>query len=199
VKNKNIYPISDRLIAQTEKEKLLGSKGMVFWLYGLSGSGKSTMAVEMEKRLHEKGIHSVVLDGDNLRSGLNEDLSFSENDRRENIRRVSEVAKILSENGIIVFVSLITPLRAFRQSARTIIGDHYFQEVFVKASFNTCQQRDVKGLYAKASEGQVPSFTGQGSDFEEPEDKQFTIDSEKESEDISSEKLFQFVLDSISL
>jgi adenylylsulfate kinase len=110
VKNKNIYPISDRLIAQTEKEKLLGSKGMVFWLYGLSGSGKSTMAVEMEKRLHEKGIHSVVLDGDNLRSGLNQDLSFSENDRRENIRRVSEVAKILSENGIIVFVSLITPL-----------------------------------------------------------------------------------------
>ena len=199
MKNKNIHPISDRLIAQTEKEKLLGSKGMVFWLYGLSGSGKSTMAVEMEKRLHEKGIHSVVLDGDNLRSGLNQDLSFSEKDRRENIRRVSEVAKIFSENGIIVFVSLITPLREFRQSARTIIGDDYFQEVFVKASFNTCQERDVKGLYAKASDGLVPSFTGQGSDFEEPVDQQFIIDSEKESEDVSSEKLFQFVLDSISL
>jgi len=199
VKNKNIHPISDRLIAQTEKEKLLGSKGTVFWLYGLSGSGKSTMALKMEKRLHEKGIHSVVLDGDNLRSGLNQDLSFSEKDRRENIRRVSEVAKIFSANGLIVFVSLITPLREFRQSARTIIGDHYFQEVFVKASFNTCQERDVKGLYAKASDGLVPSFTGQGSDFEEPVDQQFIIDSEKESEDISSDKLFQFVLDSISL
>ncbi len=199
MKNKNIHPISDRLIAQTEKEKLLGSKGMVFWLYGLSGSGKSTMAVEMERRLHKKNIHSVVLDGDNLRSGLNQDLSFSEKDRRENIRRVSEVAKIFSENGIIVFVSLITPLREFRQSARTIIGDDYFQEVFVKASFNTCQERDVKGLYAKASDGLVPSFTGQGSDFEEPVDQQFIIDSEKESEDVSSEKLFQFVLDSISL
>ena len=199
MKNKNIHPISDRLIAQTEKEKLLGSKGMVFWLYGLSGSGKSTMVVEMERRLHKKNIHSVVLDGDNLRSGLNQDLSFSEKDRRENIRRVSEVAKIFSENGIIVFVSLITPLREFRQSARTIIGDDYFQEVFVKASFNTCQERDVKGLYAKASDGLVPSFTGQGSDFEEPVDQQFIIDSEKESEDISSEKLFQFVLDLISL
>lgn len=199
MKNKNIHPISDRLIAQTEKEKLLGSKGMVFWLYGLSGSGKSTMVVEMERRLHKKNIHSVVLDGDNLRSGLNQDLSFSEQDRRENIRRVSEVAKIFSENGIIVFVSLITPLREFRQSARTIIGDDYFQEVFVKASFNTCQKRDVKGLYAKASDGLVPSFTGQGSDFEEPVDQQFIIDSEKESEDVSSEKLFQFVLDSISL
>jgi adenylylsulfate kinase len=199
VKNKNIHPISDRLIAQTEKEKLLGSKGMVFWLYGLSGSGKSTMAVEMERRLHKKNIHSVVLDGDNLRSGLNQDLNFSEKDRRENIRRVSEVAKIFSENGIIVFVSLITPLREFRQSARTIIGDDYFQEVFVKASFNTCQERDVKGLYAKASDGLVPSFTGKGSDFEEPVDQQFIIDSEKEIEDISSEKLFQFVLDLISL
>ena len=199
MKNKNIHPISDRLIAQTEKEKLLGSKGMVFWLYGLSGSGKSTMAVEMERRLHKRNIHSVVLDGDNLRSGLNQDLSFSEKDRRENIRRVSEVAKIFSENGIIVFVSLITPLREFRQSARTIIGDDYFQEVFVKASFNTCQERDVKGLYAKASDGLVPSFTGQGSDFEEPVDQQFIIDSEKEIEDISSEKLFQFVLDLISL
>ena len=199
MKNKNIHPISDRLIAQTEKEKLLGSKGMVFWLYGLSGSGKSTMVVEMERRLHKKNIHSVVLDGDNLRSGLNQDLSFSEKDRRENIRRVSEVAKIFSENGIIVFVSLITPLREFRQSARTIIGDDYFQEVFVKASFNTCQERDVKGLYAKASDGLVPSFTGQGSDFEEPVDQQFIIDSEKEREDVSSEKLFQFVLDSISL
>ena len=199
MKNKNIYAVSYRLITQSEKEKILGSKSMVFWLYGLSGSGKSTMAVEMEKRLHEKNIHSVVLDGDNLRSGLNQDLSFSEKDRRENIRRVSEVAKIFLENGIIVFVSLITPLREFRQTARTIIGDHYFQEVFVKASFNTCQERDVKGLYAKANDGLVPSFTGQGSDFEEPIDQQFIIDSEKESEDISSEKLFQFVLDSISL
>ena len=199
MENNNLHPISDRLITKTEKDKLLGNKGMVFWLYGLSGSGKSTLAVEMEKRLHKKGTHSVVLDGDNLRSGLNKDLSFSDHDRDENVRRVSEVAKLLSHNGIVVFVSLITPLRKFRENARRIIGDHYFQEVFVRASFGTCQKRDVKGLYAKAKEGLVPSFTGQGSDFEEPENEQFLIDSEKESEKTSSDKLFQFVLQSISL
>jgi len=199
VKNTDLHPISDRLIPRDQKELLLGHKGMVFWLYGLSGSGKSTLAVEMEKELHQQGIHSVVLDGDNLRSGLNLDLGFSDEDRRENIRRVSEVAKLFSESGIIVLVSLITPLREFRKNAKSIIGEPHFHEVFVKASFKTCKERDVKGLYAKAEKGMVTSFTGQESDFEEPDTDCLIIDSEKESPEQSADRLLDFINRSISI
>jgi len=199
VKNSDLHPISDRLIPRDQKELLLGHKGLVFWLYGLSGSGKSTLAVEMEKRLHQQGIHSVVLDGDNLRSGLNSDLGFSDEDRRENIRRVSEVAKLFAENGIIVLVSLITPLREFRKNAKSIIGESHFQEVFIKASFKTCKERDVKGLYAKAEKGMVASFTGQGSEFEEPVADCLIIDSEKESPEQSADRLLDFINRSISI
>lgn len=172
---------------------------MVFWLYGLSGSGKSTLAVEMEKRLHQQGIHSVVLDGDNLRSGLNSDLGFSDEDRCENIRRVSEMAKLFAESGIIALVSLITPLREFRKNAKSIIGELDFHEVFIKASFNTCKERDVKGLYAKAEEGMVASFTGQGSEFEEPDTDCLIIDSEKESPEQSADRLLDFIKQAISI
>jgi adenylylsulfate kinase len=199
VKNTDLHPISDRLIPRDHKELLLGHKGMVFWLYGLSGSGKSTLAVEMEKRLHQQGIHSVVLDGDNLRSGLNSDLGFSDEDRRENIRRVSEVAKLFAESGIIVLVSLITPLREFRKNAKSIIGEPHFREVFVKASFTTCKERDVKGLYAKAEKGMLASFTGQGSEFEDPETDCLIIDSEKESPEQSADRLLDFINRSISI
>jgi len=199
VKNSDIHPISDRLIPRDQKELLLGHRCMVFWLYGLSGSGKSTLAVEMEKRLHQQGIHSVVLDGDNLRSGLNSDLGFSDEDRCENIRRVSEVAKLFAESGIIALVSLITPLREFRKNAKSIIGELDFHEVFIKASFNTCKERDVKGLYAKAEEGMVASFTGQGSEFEEPDTDCLIIDSEKESPEQSADRLLDFIKQAISI
>ena len=199
MKNSDIHPISDRLIPRDQKELLLGHRGMVFWLYGLSGSGKSTLAVEMEKRLHQQGIHSVVLDGDNLRSGLNSDLGFSDEDRCENIRRVSEVAKLFAESGIIALVSLITPLREFRKNAKSIIGELDFHEVFIKASFNTCKERDVKGLYAKAEEGMVASFTGQGSEFEEPDTDCLIIDSEKESPEQSADRLLDFIKQAITI
>jgi adenylylsulfate kinase len=199
VKNSDLHPISDRLIPRDQKELLLGHKGLVFWLYGLSGSGKSTLAVEMEKRLHQLGIHSVVLDGDNLRSGLNSDLGFSNEERCENIRRVSEVAKLFAESGIIVLVSLITPLREFRKNAKSIIGEPDFHEVFVKASFNICKERDVKGLYAKAEKGMVASFTGQGSEFEEPDTDCLIIDSENENPEQSADRLFEFIKRSISI
>jgi len=199
VKNSDIHPISDRLIPRDQKELLLGHRGMVFWLYGLSGSGKSTLAVEMEKRLHQQGIHSVVLDGDNLRSGLNSDLGFSDEDRCENIRRVSEMAKLFAESGIIALVSLITPLREFRKNAKSIIGELDFHEVFIKASFNTCKERDVKGLYAKAEEGMVASFTGQGSEFEEPDTDCLIIDSEKESPEQSADRLLDFIKQAITI
>jgi len=199
VKNSDIHPISDRLIPRDQKELLLGHRCMVFWLYGLSGSGKSTLAVEMEKRLHQQGIHSVVLDGDNLRSGLNSDLGFSAEDRCENIRRVSEMAKLFAESGIIALVSLITPLREFRKNAKSIIGELDFHEVFIKASFNTCKERDVKGLYAKAEEGMVASFTGQGSEFEEPDTDCLIIDSEKESPEQSADRLLDFIKQAITI
>ncbi len=172
---------------------------MVFWLYGLSGSGKSTLALKMEAELHAKGILSVVLDGDEVRTGLSKDLGFSDSDRSENVRRVSEVAKILSSNGIVVVVSLITPLEKLRAAAREIIGADRFREVFVKSSYATCRKRDVKGLYAKAEEGRIASFTGQGSDFEEPKTPPFLIDTEKETEEISFRRLFDFMRDSIAL
>jgi len=199
VNKSDIHPIDDRLIPQGLKEKLLGHKGAVFWLYGLSGSGKSTLAIEMEHRLHQKSIHSVVLDGDNLRSGLNSDLGFSNQDRGENIRRVSEIAKLFSANGIITLVSLISPLREFRKKAKSIIGENHFHEVFIKASYSTCQKRDVKGLYAKAEKGMVPSFTGQDSEFEEPETDCLIIDSENENPQQSADLLFNYISQAISL
>ncbi len=199
MKNQDIHPITDHLIPKSEKENLLGHKGLVFWLYGLSGSGKSTLVMEMEKRLHALGRNSIVLDGDNLRSGINADLGFSDDDREENVRRVSEIAKILSDNGLIVFVSLITPLRKFRENARSIIGTKSFREIFVKASFDLCRKRDVKGLYAKAEKGIVESFTGHNSNFEEPENADLTIMTENEKLVCSSDKLAEFVLSEINL
>ena len=189
----DIHPIKEQLIKQTEKESFLGHKGAVFWLYGLSGSGKSTLAIEMERRLHKQGYLSVVLDGDNLRSSLNKDLGFSDEDRKENVRRVSEVAKLLCENGLIVFVSLITPLKEFRDNARSIIGSENFKEIYIKASFETCLKRDVKGLYAKANQGLINSFTGKGSNFEEPQNPDLTIKSENNLLEDSAGELFQFV------
>ena len=190
----NIYPISDRLLRRPQKEGQLGCKGAVFWLCGLSGSGKSTLAIELEERLAACSLHSIVLDGDNLRSTLNKDLGFSDEDREENLRRVSEVAKLLVTNGMLVIVSFITPLKAFREQAKGIIGSSDYFEVYVKASFDTCQKRDVKGLYAKANDGEVSSFTGQGSSFEQPISPWLTIDTESTSLDQSAETLLQSAL-----
>jgi adenylylsulfate kinase len=199
VNESDIHPITDRLISRGLKEKLLGQKGVVFWLYGLSGSGKSTLAIEMENRLHQENIHSVVLDGDNLRSGLNSDLGFSNQDRAENIRRVSEIAKLFSTNGIITLVSLISPLREFRNKAKSIIGEDHFHEIFINASYSTCKERDVKGLYAKAEKGMVQSFTGQDSEFEEPETDYLMIDSENENLQQSADLLYKYIRQAISL
>lgn len=195
----NIHPINHRHISRTEKETLFGHLGSVFWLYGLSGSGKSTLALEIEKHLHDRGTHSVLLDGDNLRCGLNQDLGFSDQDRKENIRRVSEVAKILLENGVIVLVSLITPLREFRDLAKSIIGENNFHEIFINASFSACKKRDVKGIYAKADQGLVNDFTGKDSNFEEPINDCLIIDSENETPQQSVETLLKYILHSISL
>ena len=173
----NIHPEFSRQLAREDKEKLLGQKGAVVWLYGMSGSGKSTIANAAEKVLHQQGRLTTILDGDNLRTGLNQHLGFSDDDRRENIRRVAHVAKIFAQQGIVTLVSVITPRQELRDLARDIIGSDYY-EVFVKASYDLCEKRDVKGLYAKAATGEIENFTGKDSQFEEPTRPDLIIDTE---------------------
>ncbi|GAA5483635.1 adenylyl-sulfate kinase [Haloferula sargassicola] len=174
------------------KESLLGQKGGVLWLCGLSGSGKSTIAGALEHVLHDQGRFVIRLDGDNLRTGLNSNLGFSDEDRMENIRRTAELAKVLAANGVIVICSLITPKGALRDLARGILGDD-FREIYVKASYATCQQRDPKGLYAKAAAGEIPDFTGRDSDFEEPQDPGLVLDTEQLSVEDSVFEILEWV------
>lgn len=197
----NIHPIFDRVLGRSEKEARLGQRGRVIWLYGLSGSGKSTLAIALERSLHAAGRTTHLLDGDNVRTGLNRGLSFSDADRAENIRRVAEVAKLFVQAGVIVICSFITPSRVLRQSAREIIGADDFLEVYVEASFETCAQRDPKGLYAKASAGGVKQFTGRDSGFEAPlkEDGALVINTEKASVEASLDLLSGWVAPRIVL
>lgn len=164
----NLHPIFERVLNRNEKEQRLRQRARVIWLFGLSGSGKSTLAVALERRLHAEGYTTHLLDGDNLRTGLNSDLGFSDEDRAENIRRVAEVAKLFAQAGVVVLCSFITPAASLRSKARAIIGLDDFVPVFVRASYATCAKRDPKGLYAKAQAGQVGQFTGRDSAFEEP-------------------------------
>jgi adenylylsulfate kinase len=164
----NLHPIFDRVLPRADKETRLGQHGRVIWLYGLSGSGKSTLAIALERRLHAEGFATQLLDGDNVRTGLNRGLGFSDADRTENIRRIAEVAKLHAHAGLVTLCSFITPLRAHRTLAREIVGAEDLLEVYVKANFETCAKRDPKGLYAKAAAGGVGQFTGKDSSFEEP-------------------------------
>ena len=190
----HIYPVFDKMLPREAKEELLGQRGAVIWMYGLSGSGKSTLANLLERRLHEQGKMVKVLDGDNVRSGLNSNLGFSDEDRLENIRRVAEVAKLFAESGIVTVTSFITPNNELRDLAREVIGDNDLLEVYVKASFETCAERDPKGLYAKVKAGEVKQFTGKDSAFEEPSRPDLIIDTETLSEDDAREQLFAAVL-----
>ncbi len=188
------------MLDRQAKEDLLQQKGCVIWLYGLSGSGKSTLANQLERRLHDEGLLVKLLDGDNVRSGLNNNLGFSDQDRSENIRRVAEVAKLFCASGIVTLASFITPKIELRELARKIIGQDDFNEVYVQCSFETCEKRDVKGLYAKAKSGTLKQFTGKDSAFEEPEAPrpELVIDTDAEDEAASLEKLYQFVSTRIS-
>lgn len=163
---KNIIK-QDYSVQKEERNKLLGHQSPVIWLTGLSGSGKSTIANLLSKTLHESGNLVYVLDGDNIRSGLNKDLGFSDDDRKENIRRISEVAKLMSEAGLIVVTAFISPFREERLTAKNIIGENFI-EVFVDADLEVCETRDPKGLYKKARSGQIPNFTGIDSPYEPP-------------------------------
>ncbi len=190
----NIHPIYDRLLSRAEREERLGQRSCVLWLTGLSGSGKSTIAAALERRLFEEGYFAQVLDGDNIRSGINANLGFSPEDRRENIRRIAEVAKLYVNSGLIAICSFISPVRAIRQMAREIIGEEDFLEVFVKAPLEVCEERDVKGLYARARRGEIRQFTGIDAPYEEPHQPFLTLETDKQSIEDSVEALFQKVI-----
>ena len=164
----NIHPVFDRMLRREDKEERLGQRGGVVWMTGLSGSGKSTIAIGLERALHAQGSYVVVLDGDNVRSGINNNLGFSEVDRTENIRRIAEVAKLFASNGALVICSFVSPTIAIREQAEGIIGDGDFIEVFINTPLEICEARDVKGLYAKARRGEVKDFTGISAPFEAP-------------------------------
>ena len=186
----NIHPEFDRMLGREAKEALLQQHGKVTWLYGLSGSGKSSLAHALERRLHDEGRLTKILDGDNIRTGLNNNLGFTDEDRLENIRRIAEVAKLFCHAGVVTIASFITPRNELRAMARQIIGDEDFLEVFVKCSFETCEQRDVKGLYAKAKAGKIKNFTGRDSSFEEPDNADLVIDTDAEDLEASLERLY---------
>lgn len=189
----NLYTVFDRMMSREEKETVLKQKSHVFWFYGLSGSGKSTLAIKLERFISSNEKHCVLLDGDNIRSGLNRNLGFSEEDRAENIRRISEVTKLFLNNGTIALASFITPFNHLRETAKKIVGDQDLSLIYVKASFEECAQRDVKGLYGKAKAGKVKNFTGQQSAFEEPSSSDLVLDTEKETEEESFNKLLQYM------
>lgn len=167
-------------ISKKHREELLNQRGVVLWLTGLSGAGKSTIASFLEEFLIKRGKLTYLLDGDNLRHGLNKDLSFSYEDRKENIRRVSEVCKLFQDSGIITVASFISPLKEDRYMARNIIGDNFI-EVFVKCPLDVCERRDPKGLYKKARNGEIKDFTGVDSEYEEPDNSEIVIDTSKNS------------------
>ncbi len=194
----NIHPEFHRFLHRQDKENLLGQRGMVVWLYGLSGSGKSTIANAAERVLHQQGRFTTILDGDNLRTGLNSNLGFTDQDRLENVRRISEVAKVFVSQGIITFVSAITPRGELRDLARGILGGNLF-EVYVKASYEACEKRDVKGLYAKAARGEIAHFTGKDGSFEPPSRPDLTLDTEKTSIEDATFELLEAIRHRVSV
>ncbi len=194
----NIYPEFHRFLHRHDKENLLDQRGLVIWLYGLSGSGKSTIANAAERVLYQQGRFTTILDGDNLRTGLNANLGFTDEDRLENIRRISEVAKVFVSQGVITFVSAITPRGELRDLARGLLGGDLF-EVYVKASFEACEQRDVKGLYAKAARGEIAHFTGKDGSFEAPQNPDLVLDTENSSIEENAIELLESIRTRITL
>jgi len=166
--SENIHTTFDRILQRKDKEKMLGQRGLVIWMTGLSGSGKTTIAVALEQMLAKDGVVTQVLDGDNIRSGINSNLSFSEVDRKENIRRIAEVSKLFVNCGVVTLNCFVSPTKDIRQQAKDILGEDMV-EVFVNTPFEECEKRDVKGLYAKARAGEIKNFTGLDAPFEAPE------------------------------
>lgn len=173
---KDIYPIFDRMLTRRDKEQLLGQRGVMLWFTGLSGSGKSTIAIALERELQKRGLLCRILDGDNIRSGINSNLGFSAEDRRENIRRIAEVGKLFVDTGIITIAAFISPTEELRRMAADIIGPADFKEIYISTPLAACEARDVKGLYARARRGEVREFTGISAPFEAPTRPALSLD-----------------------
>lgn len=194
MENNNIYPIFDQMMTRGDKESLLGQHSLMVWFTGLSGSGKSTIAIALERELHQRGLLCRILDGDNIRSGINNNLGFSEADRVENIRRIAEVSKLFVDTGIITIAAFISPSNDIREMAADIIGRDDFVEVYVSTPIEECERRDVKGLYAKARRGEIKNFTGISAPFEAPEHPALTLDTSVLSLEESVHKLLELIL-----
>lgn len=192
--SENIFPVFDKIISKEKKEKLLNQKGKVVWLTGLSGSGKTTIALQLEKELYKLGFLVQILDGDNIRAGINNNLSFSEGDRTENIRRIAEVSKLFLNCGVITINCFVSPTIKMRQIAEKIIGKENYYEIFINADLETCEKRDVKGLYKKARNGEIKNFTGIDSQYEKPNNPSLEVNTFKLSIDQSIEIILKNVL-----
>lgn len=190
----NIYPIFDRMMTRSDKEQLLRQRGLMIWFTGLSGSGKSTVAIAVERELHNRGILCRILDGDNIRNGINSNLGFTPEDRQENIRRIAEVSRLFVDTGIVTLAAFISPTHQARQMARDIIGQEDFIEVYISTPLEVCEQRDVKGLYAKARQGLIPNFTGISAPFEAPVAPDLDIDTSKVPLEQAAQSVVQLIL-----
>lgn len=195
----NIYPIFDRMLGRADKERLLKQRSVMIWFTGLSGSGKSTVAIALERELHKRGLLCRILDGDNIRSGINNNLGFSAADRIENIRRIAEVARLFIDSGIITIAAFISPANDMREMASRIIGKDDFLEVFVDTPLEVCEQRDVKGLYAKARRGEIKDFTGISSPFEAPANPALRLDTSELTVEQSVNTLLELILPKVNL
>lgn len=195
----NIHPIFDRMQSRSDKERQLGQRGATIWFTGLSGSGKSTIAIALEERLSREGVFCRILDGDNIRTGINRGLGFSEEDRRENIRRIAEVCKLFTDTGIVTLAAFVSPTNELRELAREIIGDEDFIEVYVSTPLEECERRDVKGLYAKARRGEIRDFTGITSPFEVPVKPTLTIDTTNRDIESCVDEVYNVIIEKIKL
>ena len=191
----NIHPIFDRLLQRKDREKRLEQRSKALWLTGLSGSGKSTIAQHLERKLYNEGFFAQVLDGDNIRSGINSNLSFSPEDRTENIRRISEIAKLYLQSGVVTINSFISPTLEIRQMAKNIIGADDFIEVYINTPLEICEARDVKGLYEKARKGEIKGFTGIDAPYEAPENPALNVKTANKSIDKSVEEKFEYIFE----
>ena len=195
----NIYPIFDRMLGREDKEALLKQRSVMVWFTGLSGSGKSTIAIALERELHKRGLLCRILDGDNIRSGINNNLGFSAEDRVENIRRIAEVSKLFIDTGVITIAAFISPNNELREMASTIIGKDNFLEIYVNTPIEECERRDVKGLYAKARKGEIKDFTGVSAPFEAPEHLALSLDTSVLSLEESVNKLLELILPKVKV
>ena len=190
----NIYPIYEKMMTRSDKEQLLGQRGVMVWFTGLSGSGKSTVGLGVERGLHKRGILCRILDGDNIRSGINKNLGFSADDRKENIRRIAEIGKLFVDTGVVTLSAFISPTNESRHMASEIIGADDFREVYVSTPLEVCEQRDVKGLYARARRGEIKDFTGVSAPFEVPEHPALTLDTSVLTLEESVNKVLELIL-----